>query len=164
MSRASAKALEVPSKIPSPKLPKNAGSKAPRPQYDCAKCPAFCCSVYERVTVTPRDLRRLAKHFNLSLEETTKRFTKKWADENILRRKRDQVLETACQFLDSQTRGCTVYAARPEACREYPTRAKCAYYDLYKFEQEHQNDVTVVPLIRIEFKEWDREKKEAEID
>jgi Fe-S-cluster containining protein len=146
------------------KLPKNAGSKAPRPQYDCAQCPAFCCSVYERVTVTPRDLRRLAKHFNLSLEETKKRFTKTWGDENILRRKCDHLLGETCQFLDPQTRGCTVYAGRPDACREYPTRAKCAYYDLYKFEMKHQDDATVIPLIRIEFKEWDKSKKEEEIE
>ena len=146
------------------KVPKNLGSTAPRPQYDCAQCPAFCCSVYERVTVTPRDQRRMAKHFNLTLEETQKRFTKIWGDERILKRKKDLVLETACQFLDGETRGCTIYEARPAACREYPNRAKCAYYDLYKFEQEHQDDKTVVPLVRIEFKEWDQRAKEEELE
>ena len=132
----------------------------PRPQYDCGQCPAICCSVYERVTVTKRDQNRLAKHFNLSLEETQKRFTKTWNDERILKRKRDPILERACHFLDPKTRRCTIYAARPDACREYPTRAKCAYYDLLKFEREHQDDETVVPLIHITFKDWKPESDE----
>ena len=33
----------------------------PRSYYDCVDCPAYCCSVYERVQVTPRDVRRLAE-------------------------------------------------------------------------------------------------------
>jgi Fe-S-cluster containining protein len=144
----------------------DASSDAKKPfkeQFDCAKCPAFCCSIYERVTVTPRDLRRLAKHFKFSLEETRKRFTKMWTDEMILKRKADPVLETCCHFLDIKTRRCTIYKARPEACRDYPARAKCAYYDVYKFEQRHQDDPTVIPIIRIEFKEWDQQKKEEKI-
>ena len=131
-----------------------------RPQFDCEKCPAFCCSIYERVAVTPRDLRRLARHFKLTPEETKKRYTKMWSDEMILRRKFDPVLETTCQFLDVKTRGCTIYNARPEACRDYPARAKCAYYDLLKFEQRHQEDPSVIPIVKIEFKEWDRYKNE----
>lgn len=138
--------------------------KKPRPQFDCDKCPAFCCSIYERVAVTPKDLRRLAKHFKLSLEETKKRYTKMWTDEMILKRKFDPVLQTTCQFLDVKTRGCTIYHARPEACRDYPARSKCAYYDLLKFEQRHQDDPSVIPLIRIDFQEWDRYKKEKEED
>ena len=30
----------------------------PRVYFDCNKCPAFCCSVYERVRVTKRDVTR----------------------------------------------------------------------------------------------------------
>jgi Fe-S-cluster containining protein len=136
----------------------------PRIRFDCNKCPAFCCSVYERVAVTARDLRRLAKHFGLSLEETKKRYTKMWDDERVLRRKNDPLLETTCEFLDLQTRGCTVYEARPEACRAYPKRTRCAYYDLYRFELNHQDDVTVLPIVRIHFKEWDKQQHEEELE
>src|ERR1044072_1063613 len=48
--------------------------------YDCVDCPAFCCSVYDRVQVTPRDIRRLAKHFNVTEEWrpfVTRRCTKR---------------------------------------------------------------------------------------
>lgn len=129
-------------------------SGGPRVLYDCEKCPAFCCSVYERVAVTPSDLTRLAQHFDVSEEEAKKRFTKMWNDERILRRKKDAVLETACRFLDSKTRGCTIYEARPDACREFPNQKRCPYYDLYQFESHHQDDPTVVPIVRIDFKEW----------
>ena len=44
-----------------------------RVSYDCSKCPAYCCSIYERVEVTPRDLRRLARHFGLTLEAASRR-------------------------------------------------------------------------------------------
>ena len=32
-------------------------------QYDCTKCPGWCCS-YERIPVTPSDIVRLARHLN----------------------------------------------------------------------------------------------------
>ena len=138
--------------------------RQPRIHFDCNKCPAFCCSIYERVQVTAYDLRRLAKHFGLTVEETKKRYTKMWGKERVLKRKYDPVLEQTCQFLDLKTRGCSIYHARPAACRAYPERTRCVYYDVYKFEQRHQGDATVLPMFRIEFKEWDQQKKEEELD
>lgn len=145
----------------------NSIKPAPPVLYDCDQCPAFCCSVYERVTVTDVDLTRMAQHFAMSETEVEKRFTKKWSEERILKRKKDPVLETVCQFLDLKTRGCTIYYARPEACRDYPNQRRCPYYDLYQFESRHQDDPTVVPIVSIEFREWKRtpriEKTEGEI-
>jgi len=138
-------------------------SGGPRVLYDCEKCPAFCCSVYERVAVTPSDLTRLAQHFGTSEVEAQKSYTKMWNDERILKRKNDPVLETTCQFLDKKTRGCSVYEARPDACREFPNQKRCPYYDLYQFEARHQDDPSVVPIVRIEFREWkpaEKNKKE----
>ena len=48
----------------------------PRSYYDCVKCPAFCCSVYERVQVTKRDIRRLAKHFGVTEDGMTGQWEK----------------------------------------------------------------------------------------
>src|SRR5829696_7939916 len=47
----------------------------PRVYFDCSKCPAYCCSVYERVKVTKRDIARLAKHFGVTYEQAEKRYT-----------------------------------------------------------------------------------------
>src|SRR5687768_8679749 len=120
--------------------------------YDCTKCPAYCCSVYERVQVTPRDVNRLAKHFRLNYEAALVRFTRAYKEERILRRKADPVLGQACTFLNPVTRQCKIYHARPLVCREYPDAKRCGYYDLLQFERQQQNDPNVLPLIRITFR------------
>jgi len=121
-------------------------------KYDCDKCVAYCCSIYDRVQVTPRDLKRLAAHFGVSTEDATRRFTKVWAKERILRRKADRLFGQACMFLDQETRKCTIYHARPLVCRDFPPTSRCAYYDLLQFEREQQNDPDVIPLVKITFK------------
>jgi len=129
----------------------------PRVYFDCAKCPAYCCSIYERIQVTKRDLNRLAKHFGLTVEQTAKRYTKMWeGTERVLKRTPDPILGEACQFLDRKTRGCTIYHARPGVCREYPDRARCSYYDVLQFERRQQNDLTVLPLFQITFREVEK--------
>ncbi len=120
--------------------------------YNCLKCPAYCCSIYERVQVTKRDLKRLAKHFAVDLETAARRFTSIWQGERVLRRKADPIFGKACKFLNPETRQCTIYHARPLVCREFPARARCAYYDLLQFERVQQGDDTVLPLVQITFR------------
>jgi len=123
-----------------------------RSYYDCAKCPAYCCSIYERVQVTKRDIKRLAKHFGVSLQKAVTQYTTTYQNERILRRKADPIFGKACKFLNPETRGCTIYNARPAVCREFPARQRCAYYDLLQFERIQQDDETVVPLVQITFR------------
>ena len=127
-------------------------TKAQRSYYNCSKCPAYCCSIYERVQVTKRDIKRLAKHFGVDLRTAVRRFTKTYDSERILRQKADPIFGKACEFLNPVTRQCTVYDARPLVCREFPARARCAYYDLLTFERGQQGDETVVPLVQITFR------------
>ena len=122
-------------------------------KYDCDKCVAYCCSIYDRVQVTPRDVRRLAAHFNVAPEIASQRFTKLWGKERILRRRSDRLFGQACMFLNQETRKCTVYHARPGTCREFPNTPRCAYYDLIEFEREQQNDPDVIPLVKITFRD-----------
>jgi Fe-S-cluster containining protein len=126
----------------------------PKIHYDCSKCPAFCCSVYERVQVTKRDLNRLAKYFSVPVEVAEKRYTKIHAasGERVLRRKKDHIFGEACQFINPETRGCTIYHGRPQVCREYPDRTRCSYYDLLQFERRQQDDEDVLPLVQITFR------------
>jgi uncharacterized protein len=132
----------------------------PKVHFDCTKCPAFCCSIYERVQVTKRDIARLAKHFGVSIEVAIKRYTKLYKDERILRRKADHLFGKTCQFLDPKTRGCTIYHARPAICREYPGRSRCSYYDVLRFERTQQDDETVLPVFQITFQKWRDDKVE----
>jgi Fe-S-cluster containining protein len=124
----------------------------PRALFNCSRCPAFCCSVYERVKVTKRDIARLAKHFAVPFETARRRYTKDFEGERVLKRVPDTIFEETCAFLDQETRGCGIYHARPGVCRAYPTTRRCAYYDLLRFERRQQGDETVVPVVRLIFR------------
>ncbi|MDT7603349.1 MAG: uncharacterized protein QOF61_1346, partial [Acidobacteriota bacterium] len=76
-----------------------------------------------------------------------------WEKERVLKRTPDPVLGESCQFLHPEKRNCTIYESRPAVCREYPNRARCAYYDLIQFERGQQNDVNTLPLVQITFRE-----------
>ncbi|MBM3374599.1 MAG: YkgJ family cysteine cluster protein [Betaproteobacteria bacterium] len=121
-------------------------------QYDCNKCPAYCCS-YPRIVVTDSDLRRLAEHFGTTEKEAEKRHTRQYRfddgkekiSERILRHEKDQIYKSVCGFLDQTTRRCTIYDARPSVCREFPNGTTCGYYQFLKFERKQQGDKTFIP-------------------
>jgi Fe-S-cluster containining protein len=140
-------------------MAKQITDRKPRIHFDCTKCPAYCCSIYERVQVTKRDLNRLAKHFGVSVEIASSRFTKMHSGERVLRRKKDKIFPEACRFLDQETRGCTIYHARPAVCREYPDRSRCSYYDVLQFERRQQDDPDVLPLVQITFHKMEKAQK-----
>ncbi|MDM5147951.1 YkgJ family cysteine cluster protein [Candidatus Persebacteraceae bacterium Df01] len=89
--------------------------------YDCDSCPAYCCG-YPVIAATKTDIRRLARHFKLSEEEARDRFTEKENNRvRKLRQRPDKKLGTpACVFLNQKTRGCSIYKARPQICRDHP--------------------------------------------
>lgn len=109
--------------------------------YDCGRCPAYCCT-YPRIGVTPRDLRRLAEHFGVDLDSARARFTKAGPEpgERVLRHRKDAIFGTACRYLDPGARRCTIYRARPAACRSYPGTPRCGYYDFLAAERRRQDD------------------------
>jgi Fe-S-cluster containining protein len=111
-----------------------------RNQYDCLKCPGYCCS-YPVIEVKDRDAARIAKHFNLPLEKAEKKyFRKAHGYKRIMRRKADQHFGKICQFFDTGERRCTIYLARPSTCRVFPGGTRCGYYDFLKFERAGQED------------------------
>lgn len=121
---------------------------APRIRYDCSKCPGYCCS-YPRIEVKDKDLKRLAKHFGLPVEEAERKFTRRYkddeSDERILGHHKDEIYGTICRFFDRTERRCTVYAARPDVCRQYPNGSTCGYYGFIQFERKHQGDPDFIP-------------------
>jgi Fe-S-cluster containining protein len=126
-------------------------TKTKRSYYNCAKCPAYCCAIYDLVYVKKDDIERLAKHFRVGFRTAVRRFTKTYQDARILRRKADPIFGKGCTFLNPETRRCTIYEARPEACRAFPNRARCALYDLLNFERKLEEDEDVLPLVAITF-------------
>ena len=127
------------SKAKPAELPRNL-----KPLFDCLKCPAYCCS-YERIDVTKRDVKRLAKHFSLTPEVAERKFTKLVEGHRSLRHQKDKIYGTVCQFLDKETRRCTIYEARPNVCHNYPDGRRCGYYDFLAFERDHQDDPDFIP-------------------
>lgn len=111
----------------------------PKPLFDCSKCPAYCCS-YEEIPISKADIRRLAKHFGLTPEVAERRFTKSKKGQHLLRHQKDHLFDTVCMFLDKETRGCTVYDARPKVCHLYPESRRCGYWEFLKFERNFQGD------------------------
>lgn len=109
--------------------------------YDCLNCPSYCCS-YPRIPVTARDVKRLAKHFELSESEAREEFTKPgWTQrERVMRHQKDEVYGSACRFLDLETRLCTVHEVRPSVCRGHPDGPNCGYYVFLMSERKDQND------------------------
>ena len=117
-----------------------------RVYFDCNKCPAFCCSVYERVEVTKRDLNRLARHFGVTPEQAKRRYTRQREGQRVLKRVEDEIFNEVCMFLDQKTRRCGAYEARPGVCRGYPDSPRCGYYEFLKFERTHQGDPKFIAL------------------
>lgn len=120
----------------------------PKAQYDCSKCPGYCCS-YPRIEVKESDVERLAKHLGMNAQEVQRKYTRMYdKDERILRQKKDEIYGNICKFFDTEKRSCTVYEGRPSVCREYPNKSKCGYYEFIKFERSQQEDKTYLPTVR----------------
>jgi Fe-S-cluster containining protein len=115
-----------------------------RKPYNCLKCPGYCCS-YPVIEVKDRDAARIARHFGVSPQEAERRYFKKAKGySRVMRRKKDQHFGRICQFFDTEARRCTIYEARPAACRVYPGEGRCGYYDFLKFERSGQEDESYV--------------------
>jgi Fe-S-cluster containining protein len=124
-------------------------AKKPRVNYDCSNCPGYCCC-YPEIPTNERDVRRLARHFDLTPDQARRRFTKKTDDgkRRSLRHKDDDYFEQRCMFLHPDERRCTIYEARPTICRQYPGNAKCNYYDFLCAERRAQDDPDLVVEVR----------------
>jgi Fe-S-cluster containining protein len=115
-------------------------------KYDCMKCPGYCCS-YPVIVITKRDLDRIARHFGLAAEDAEREFCRSdHGYKRIMRRKPDDYYGRICQFFDTDQRRCTIYEARPSACRAYPGRDRCGYYDFLTFERAGQRDESYVSI------------------
>jgi Fe-S-cluster containining protein len=132
--------LAPPDEPPLLAVPDKAAPKGPkRVQYNCAKCPGYCCS-YPIIDVTQRDIKRLARHFGIEPEVAEARFTRAHEKKRVMRRQADKIFGRICRFFDTEKRQCTIYHARPAVCRTYPDGGRCGYYDFLSFERRLQDD------------------------
>jgi Fe-S-cluster containining protein len=84
-------------------------------RLDCLKCPALCCRMAGYVRVSRDDIRRLAKHLNMTVPAFEQRHIVEVTKKGEKRIKEGY---KTCQFLD-EWHLCSVYEARPHDCRGY---------------------------------------------
>jgi uncharacterized protein len=87
--------------------------------FECTQC-GDCCSGPDEgyVWVTPSEVIALAEKIGMAdrLEEFEDKFTRQVGTERSL----VEYSDGDCIFLDPDTKGCTVYEARPVQCRTWP--------------------------------------------
>lgn len=82
-------------------------------QIDCTSC-ANCCREGE-AGISNRDIEKLAKFIGVSREEFRQHYTMRASDNELILKRTD---EEGCVFLKDNR--CSVYEARPKACKLYP--------------------------------------------
>ena len=101
-------------------------------QTDCLSC-ANCCKTMSP-TYTPGDLKRIAFHFNMSVDS----FKEKWLYKD---RNGDWLNKTQpCQFLNLEDNKCSIYPIRPKDCAGFPHHTKrhmIDYMHVYKQNIEY---------------------------
>ena len=81
-------------------------------RIDCTEC-ANCCRV-ATARITPRDVEKMARFLGMKPARFVAEYTTETADEGLILRR----TEDGCVFLAGNE--CTVYAARPHNCENFP--------------------------------------------
>lgn len=102
-------------------------------ETSCLSC-ANCCKTMSP-TYTPKDLRRIADHFQM----TTQEFKDKWLR---LEKKDWMNVSKPCQFLDLTTNMCTIYEIRPADCAGFPHLLKRKMTD---YMHVHRQNIEYCP-------------------
>ena len=92
----------------------------------CSHCMASCCSL--PVEVKAEDLIRLQLMDEFELEDSLKVIAKRLKKQHLIEHfhSKTKIFTLArmangdCVFLDSKSRRCAVYTARPDTCRNHP--------------------------------------------
>lgn len=104
-------------------------------QTDCLTC-ANCCKTMTP-TYTPRDLKRISKHFGMSVTD----FKKKWLYQERGGSRDWMNKNTPCQFLNLKDNKCSIYAIRPVDCSGFPHLSK----KFSEFAHIHKQNVDSCP-------------------
>lgn len=92
----------------------------------CNYCPGYCCYRLPGATLylDAEDINRLARHFGISDGEVRAQYLE---NKNTFKTKEDG----SCLLLadDRFCKRCTVHAARPRQCREFPYDKPCPYLE-----------------------------------
>ena len=100
-------------------------------QFSCTQCGNCCTGGPGYVWVSETEIQRLALHFQLSIEQLTEKYLRKFGNKYSLREFRNSAGQYDCEFLTEQKsstadgriitrRVCGIYHVRPLQCRTWP--------------------------------------------
>lgn len=101
-------------------------------ETDCLSC-ANCCKTMSP-TYTPADLKRIAFHFNMTVDAFKTKWLYKDKNGDWLNKKQP------CQFLNLEDNKCSIYPIRPKDCAGFPHHTKrhmIDYMHVYKQNIEY---------------------------
>lgn len=92
----------------------------------CNFCPGYCCYRLPGATLylDADDINRLARHFSINDGEVRRRYLE---NKNTFKTREDG----SCILLanDRMCKRCTIHAARPRQCRDFPYDKPCPYLE-----------------------------------
>jgi Fe-S-cluster containining protein len=109
-------------------------------QIDCTGC-ANCCR-YSSVTVEHSEIEAIAGYLGDTVENITRLYTEPASGAPALRSLKSN--QAGCVFLDGNL--CTIYEARPKACREFPHVA-IGVHSLGARQSSHARWAPLCPIV-----------------
>ena len=103
-------------------------------EVDCLSC-ANCCKTMTP-TFTPRDIKRIAAHFNQTPDEFRKKWLYKERGTGDWMNKKEP-----CQFLNLSDNKCSIYEIRPADCAGFPHLPK----KMKDYAHVHKQNVEYCP-------------------
>lgn len=85
-------------------------------RFECTQCGGCCSGAPGFVWVDEAEIEAMAQAMDLELDVFYDKFVRREGNQLSL----VEYPDGDCVFLDPQTRGCLVYAARPVQCRTWP--------------------------------------------
>jgi len=101
---------------------------------DCLKCAACCKEMTP--TYTAGDMKRIAGHFEMTVNEMKSKWLKLDSNGDWINR------SIPCQFLNLKTNKCSIYAIRPQDCSVFPHLSKKKMVD---YIHVHHQNLTTCP-------------------
>jgi len=83
--------------------------------FECKRC-GYCCKGESTISLSKRDISRIAQFLNLSEEDFLNLYTVKKGKFRIEMRVKDGF----CIFFDKEKKLCKIHPVKPEKCKEWP--------------------------------------------
>ena len=84
-------------------------------KFVCKRC-GFCCKGESTVSLSEKEIQRIAEYLGLLREEFLEKYTVKKGEKRI----EMKVKEGYCIFYDRVKRLCRIHPVKPEKCKEWP--------------------------------------------